>query len=179
MAPACISYKVVNCSVFQTSKSLAQVSTHSKFLGLMRQSLLCSCQERQQCSVVIWKSHAFRKLWEQLKWENMFLLNWLTWETKSYGIPKKLGTEGWLGRVWESFLSISDQKGPKPILWISLVQCQNTTHIKSSDFSWKKDSLFCQKIRGTLRKGLLSKLCSPGVQVTCLFISDCPAFSPR
>lgn len=114
--PICVSCKVVNCSVFQTSKSLAQVSTHSKSLGLLRQSLLCNCQEWQQFNVVIWKSHAFRKLWEQLKWENIFLLNWFTWETKSSEITEKLGTEVLLGgKIREFFLFNEDQRGLKLI----------------------------------------------------------------
>lgn len=109
----------------------------------------------------------------------MFSLNWLTWETKSYGIPKKLGTEGKLGgRILESALELRLDGAHVHPLPLPATMPALSHH--ESGFSWKESSLFVyQKIGSTLEKGLLFRYQNPGIPATCLFREVCPNFSPR
>lgn len=73
-------YKGGHCSVFKTSEGLAQVF-YCKLLGTSDKGSFATARNARSWGWWSGAPYALQKLWEQLKWENILLLNWFTWKT--------------------------------------------------------------------------------------------------
>lgn len=105
----------------------------------------------------------------------MFSVNWLTWETKSYGIPKKLGTEGRLGGIiLESVLELRLENAQIH----SLPRCQPFFNTNLAPLEKRRPSLFMERLEVCWRKACCFIFWNPGIPATCLFRAACPNFAP-